>query len=256
MCHWHGSSCQPSWLLYCCRKHLVQLHAELTPWAELWEHSLYQLSVARWLRPTGFAATPSLLGWVSHFQWSNTNTGNYFYFSLSMKEILITFNFWFFFWRMIWWLGKDAWRSLKLFVVIISYSIWHMKFQLCLLKPHLHKCLYAPFLPLGHKRNLMLLSSSSLGNWGKRQIPSDLLQLNQKIMALSATKTEFNKFQTSVFNTKSASLIFCFYILAQWPRLNKQEVISNHMSWNFNWHTGSQAKTTIGLHLQSVIMIF
>lgn len=217
VCHWHGSSCQPSWLLYCCRKHLVQLHAELTPWAELWEHSLYQLSVARWLRPTCFAATPSVLGWVSHFQWSNTNTGNYFYFSLSVKEIFITFNFFFFFfWRMIRWLGKDAWRSLInylwwLFLTAFgtrnfSFVYWNrISTSACMSHFFLWViretwCYY--HLPLWETEE-------------KRQIPSDVLQLHQKIMALSATKTEFNKFQTSVFNTKSASLIFCFYVLAQ-----------------------------------------
>lgn len=83
------------------------------------------------------------------------------------------------------------------------------------------------FLPLGLKRNRTSLSSSSFEDWAKN-IPGDLLQLHQKIMALSAIQIEFSKFQTSVFNTKSASLTCCSYFLAQWPKLKKLERVSNH----------------------------
>lgn len=44
-------------------------------------------------------------------------------------------------------------------------------------------------------------------------------------MALSEIKIEFNKFQTYIFDTKSASFTCCFYFLAQWRKHNKPEVI-------------------------------
>lgn len=150
---------------------------------------------------------------------------------------------------MIQWLRKDAWRSLR------SYSLWLFlrafgihNFSFVYWKHIATSASMTPFLPLGHKRSLTWLSSSSLGNWGRDRCQTTCYNYIGKLQHCntSAMKTEFHEFQTGVSIPSQPPLIFCFYFLAQWPKLNKQEVISNHMSWHFDFHAGRQAKTTIG----------
>lgn len=141
MCHWHGRSCHPSWLLHCCSNQPVQLHPELTP--ELTLGTLQHLSLETGLRPTCFA-TPSPSCWARHFQWPITNMGVFSNFSsLLLKDTFLTFkNALFLSPRMIQWLRRGAWRSVKLYVVIISYSTGHIKSRVCLLIPWLSNHFY------------------------------------------------------------------------------------------------------------------
>lgn len=105
-----------------------------------------------------------------------------------------------------------------------EFGIWNFSFVYwCPVSPSI--CMTS-FLQLGHKWNKNIIIIFLFGRLSK-SIPGDLLQLHQKIMALSAIKTELNKSQTYAFNTNSAFLTCCSYF--QWPKLNKPGVISNHI---------------------------